>query len=534
MFNFLKMFARDSSVDAADITAPTLEPEKRSSPAIASRERAHKLYAERFAAAKTDRLNTRLFGATLSADEKLRRDLEKIRAASRTAGEDVGYVKRYLGMVQTHIVGDQGFRLQSEAKKANGDLDTDANTAIENAYKEFSEIGVCEISGRMGMAAADQLIVKTVAQDGDILIRHIDGAPNKFGYAFQVIEADLLDAQLYKKLENGHQIKMGVEVDGYGRHVAYHVLTSHPGEHTWTHGNRRYQRIPADQIILPFPMWRPGQNRGVPWAHAALLDMHDIYGYREATLVSARTGAANMLIYERDPDQSPPDDGDGEWSDQGEFVHELEPGASSITPAGYKARESQFNMPDEGVGEFQKASLRGSSSGLEVNYNTLGNDYEGVNFSTIRQAALEDREVWKRLQGWYISQVKQTVRKRWLRNALVMGAIEGLEPYDLKRVDVASFRGRRWQWIDPLKDEQAVGEAMGNFTINPMEVLNDKGVDLEQMGQGWTRFLDIMQPHIERAHKIGLTKNKSLAGKPPPDNENENENEKEKVDNKDD
>lgn len=459
---------------------------------------------QRYAAAKSDRLFKKSTGFGLSADETLRRDVTRLRAASRAAGEDVGYIKKYFGMVQTHVVGDKGFKLQSQIRNARGELDKAANNAIEAAWKSFSKKGFCEISNRMNMIEADQLIAKTVSQDGDILIRHIDNAPNRFGYAIQLIEADLLDVSLYKDLGNGIKIKMGVEQDRYGRHLAYHLLTSHPGEYTWACGGRRYIRIPADELILPFPMWRPGQSRGIPWAHAALLDMHDIRGFREATLVSARVGASNMLIYERDPEQPPPVD-DDEWSD-GEFVNEMEPGKSAITPDGYKARESQFNMPDDSTGDFQKAILRGAASGTDTNYNVLANDYEGVSWSTLRQAVLEDREHWKRMQGWYISQIKNVVYERWLRNALPRNQIIGLKAYDLERAKNYHFSGRRWQWVDPLKDEQAITESYKNFTANPMDVLADKGVDAQELTEGWAHFLELMGENIQKAQSIGLIK----------------------------
>ncbi|MEI8647411.1 hypothetical protein P4S73_04680 [Paraglaciecola sp. Hal342] len=69
-----------------------------------------------------------------------------------------------------------------------------------------------------------------------------------------------------------------------------------------------------------------------------------------------------------------------------------------------------------------------------------------------------------------------------------------------------TFRGRRWQWVDPLKDEQAAAAALDNYTANPLDVLNDKGVDLEQMGEGWERFLNTMEPIIKRAQQMGLGK----------------------------
>ncbi|GGA80743.1 phage portal protein [Neiella marina] len=474
---------------------------------------------QRFAASKSERLFKKPLGFGLSADEVLRRDVERLRAASRSAGEDVGYIKKYFGMVQTHIVGDKGFKLQSQIRDERGQLDQAANTAVEMAYKEFCKKGNCEVSGRMNMIEADQLIAKTISQDGDMMIRHIDNAPNKYGYAFQLIEADLLDVNLYKVLSNGNRIKMGVEQDAFGRHVAYHILTNHPGDYTWSSGGRRYIRIPADEIILPFPMWRPGQTRGVPWAHAALLDMHDIRGFREATLVSARVGASNMLIYERDPDQAPPEE-DGDW-ENGEFVQELEPGKTNIAPEGYKARETNFQMPDESTADFQKAMLRGAASGVDANYNVLANDFEGVSWSTLRQAVIEDREHWKRMQGWFISQIKNDIYERWLRNALLRGQINGLQAYDLERAQNYQFSGRRWQWVDPLKDEQAITESYKNFTANPMEVLADKGVDPQELAEGWSQFLDLMGDNIQQAQQVGLIK--SAAAKPSQDQEDPSE-----------
>ena len=250
---------------------------------------------------------------------------------------------------------------------------------------------------------------------------------------------------------------------------------------------------------------------GIPWAIAALLDMHDMNGYQESMLVAGRIQASNMLFYERDPEQEPPDEiSDEEWTSEGEFIHELEPGVSSIVPEGYKLRETNFQHKGDSTGDFQKSVLRGSASAKEVNYNVLANDYEGVSWSSLRQAILEDREHWKRLQGWFISQVVDQIYERWLKNALVSGAIDGLQAYDLDRLLNYKFMGRRWQWVDPLKDEQALGESMSNFTCNPVEALNEKGVDLDQMAEGWQKYLSIMGPVIELAQSMGLGKSKIL------------------------
>jgi len=465
------------------------------------RHRNHRDHVRYAAAQKNDVASTLFDGGTLSPDESLRRDLEGLRAASRKAGEDNGYMKRYLGQVQTHIVGETGFKFQSRVKFADGSFDKKTNKIIEAAYKEWSKKGSCEISGKLSRAALEELIVKTVSQDGDVIIRHIYDSNNKYGYSVQIIESDYLDTTLNTVLKNGNQIKMSVEQDGFGRPIAYHLLTSHPGDSVWSYNGRKYMRIPADEITLAFPVWRPGQTRGVPWAHAALLDLHHINEYRGSAQVQARRASENMLIYERDPEQEVSED----YEDEGEVLEERE-GFSSVAPQGYKVRETNFSTSNTALPEFQKANLRSASSAMDVNYNVLGNDAEGVSFSTLRQGVLEDRDHWKRKQRWTIEEVCEDIYSRWLSIALLKGAIKGLSASDKTHLCQPYFQGRRWQWVDPLKDEQAAGEAKKNFNGDPIQMLNDKGLDLDETVESWTRYLDAMEPIMERANKLnGLT-----------------------------
>ncbi|GAB2191771.1 hypothetical protein MAH1_33790 [Sessilibacter sp. MAH1] len=464
---------------------------------------------ERFAVARHERLNKDVRSAGLSVDETLRRDLYRLIMLSRQAGEDNGFVKRYYGMVQSHVVGENGFTLRCKIKNDVGQLDTAANKAVEQAWKAFSKLGVCEISGRMNLVSAQQLIAKTVAQDGDILIRHLPGANNRFGYAFQLFENDILDIQLQKRVSNDTVIKMGVEQNNYGQHIAYHLLTAHPGEYTINYSGRRYVRIPANEMLLPFPIWRTGQSRGVPWAHAALIDTSEIKSMRESILLATSIAAANQTVYERDPEQPPPDE---EFNGEGEIIQELVPGGISMVPQGFKMSTTSFAMPDGNFGEFQKTGLRGVSSGLEVGYNHLANDYESVNFSSLRASVLEDREHWKRLQTWFIGQVMNPIFEAWLRNALLMDAIPGLDLTDLNRVlNGYEFKGRRWQWVDPLKDEQAVELSLKNGTTSLIRVLEDKGIDPEDFKDELKRSDEIyalLPAHIKQL----VSKNSDGAG----------------------
>jgi lambda family phage portal protein len=471
----------------------------------------------RYAAAKLKEHSAeRFIGGAQSVDEKLRRDLERVRSASRNAGDDIGYVRRYLSMVQTHIVGEDGLRLQAKVRDASGGLNKEINKILEGEFAEWGELGMCELSGRMSWIGAQELSAKTTAQDGDMLIRYHVDKSNRYGFCIELIPSDFLDVNLNNNLKNGNRIRMGVELNSRNQHVAYHILTSHPGDNSWVSNGRRYERVPAEEMDLLYHLWEPGQNRGLPWAHASLLEMHQIGGYREGQLAAARIGAANMVFYERDPEQEPNDD----FDDEGDFITELEAGQSSVVPEGYKMNHTNF-APPASMGDFQKAALRGSASGMDVNYNVLGNDYEGVSFSSLRQAVLEDRETWKRKQRWLIESLASKTYKRWLKMALLKNALPGLKASDLQQLSKHTFQGRRWQWVDPLKDEQATGAAMANYTINPMRTLQEKGIDLDEMAEGWTQYLDTMQDIMNRANEI-----KAKAKAPLPDTDNTDQNTK--------
>lgn len=459
----------------------------------------HKNAAEhkRYAVAKQQASSTDRFrGGSRSVDSNLRNELVKIREASRNAGDDIGYVKRYFSMVQTHVVGESGLRLQSDVKSKKGDALRDINRAIETAFLEWAELGSAEVGGRMSWIGVQDLVAKTVAQDGEVLIRYHYDQTNKYGFSVELIEADLLDVTLNQTLNNGNRIVMGVELNQSNRRVAYHLLTSHPGDDTWLAGGRRYERIDAEEMDLLYIPWRPGQNRGIPWAHASLLEMYQINGMRDSQLTSARIASANMGFYERDPEQEVDDD----FDEEGELLQELEAGQMSVVPEGYKVNQTNFQPPQNG--DFQKDALRGASSGMDVNYNVVGNDYEGVSFSSLRQAILEDRDAWKRKQRWLIEQLATPVFKRWLKMALLKNAIPGLKASQLSLLLKHKFHGRRWQWVDPLKDEQAAGAALDNLTTSPMHILRDKGIDPEDVAAGWEEFGKLMSPHLATINKL--------------------------------
>lgn len=446
-----------------------------------------------YAAAQVNRLTQGWSTISASANSDIHRSLDAVRARSRKLANDDEYVKHWLTMVVTNVVGPNGFRFQARVYDAPSKPDTLANDAIESAWDRFCKKGVCDVTGRHSMTGLQQLGIKAAARDGEYLFYIVRGsaAGNPFGLAFQQLDIDRLDTQLNKPAEGGYNaIRMGVEVNGFGRPVAYHLKNAHPGDlYQATSGIRgsTHTRIPAEDIIHDFVSDRPEQVRGMPWAHAAMIRLNNLGGYEEAAVIAARVGASKMGFFTTPDGQAEvvstgvDDDADG-----GALTMEADAGTFQTLPEGVKFESFDPDYPAAMYADFVKSNLRGIASGLGVAYHALANDLEGVSFSSIRSGTLEERDTWTLIQEWFSQSFLDRVHAEFMKAALGFGQIllpngSALPLSKLDRFEKHAFQGRRWEWVDPLNDIQADIEAMNARLKSPQSVAAKLGLDYEDL-----------------------------------------------------
>jgi len=446
-----------------------------------------------YAAAQVNRLTQGWSTISASANSDIHRSLDAVRARSRKLANDDEYVKHWLTMVVTNVVGPNGFRFQARVYDAPSKPDTLANDAIESAWDRFCKKGVCDVTGRHSMTGLQQLGIKAAARDGEYLFYIVRGsaAGNPFGLAFQQLDIDRLDTQLNKPAEGGYNaIRMGVEVNGFGRPVAYHLKNAHPGDlYQATSGIRgsTHTRIPAEDIIHDFVSDRPEQVRGMPWAHAAMIRLNNLGGYEEAAVIAARVGASKMGFFTTPDGQAEVvSTGADDDSDGGALTMEADAGTFQTLPEGVKFESFDPDYPAAMYADFVKSNLRGIASGLGVAYHALANDLEGVSFSSIRSGTLEERDTWTLIQEWFSQSFLDRVHAEFMKAALGFGQIllpngSALPLSKLDRFEKHAFQGRRWEWVDPLNDIQADIEAMNARLKSPQSVAAKLGLDYEDL-----------------------------------------------------
>lgn len=410
-----------------------------------------------------------------SPDAEIRFALKTLRNRCRDLERNNEYARRYIHLLKTNVVGDRGVTMQVKAKNTDGSFDRIGNTQIEREFAAWSRLGNCTVDGKMSFSDAQKFFIQSLCRDGEVLIRKVV-YPNKWGFAVEFLEPELLDELKNEVLPNGDQIRMGVEIDKYYRPIAYHLLTNHPGDYQLYPQTRKTVRVTADKIIHVFLPERAQQTRGVPIMSTAIMSLKMLHGYREAELVAARTAAAKMGFFVSASGNDFPADDKEDFTP----IMNAEPGTFHQLPEGMDFKQFDPTHPTTAFGDFEKAILRGIASGLGVSYTSLANDLEGVSYSSIRQGELENRDFYKTLQAFMIEHFVDPIYREWLSMAMTKQVVSlPITKFD-KFADSTQFRARGFAWVDPQKEINAAVTAMNNGIMSMQDVANQYGRDVEE------------------------------------------------------
>jgi lambda family phage portal protein len=428
-----------------------------------------------YAGAQVNRLyQDRFFAQLQSANEEIRTSLKRLRARSRDLARNNPYGSRFVGLVVENVVGPTGIGLQARVQTGDGVLDQEVNAQIEEAWRDWSKAENASADGVLSWTGIQQLIFRTLPQDGEYIVRLLPGFDNRHGFAVQVLDPDQLDIDLNRAREaGGNEIRMGVEMDRWGRRVAFHLWTSHPADFRTP---RERVRVPASQIVHGFLVMRAGQVRGVPWFAPIVLRSMMLDGSDEAHLTATRVGASKMGFFRTRPEDEP--DPDAVGADE-PLVMEAEPGTFEDI-GNREFVEWSPDYPAASYPAFVKAMLRAIATGVAVSYNTLANDLEGVNFSSIRAGLLTERDVWRLLQRWAIEHLHERVYMTWLRQAMTSGVLR-LPSMIAEEWSAHVWQPRGWQWVDPLKEVAAAEKAIGLGLKSRTMICAEHGLDFEDV-----------------------------------------------------
>lgn len=484
LFDRIRRRSLPSAPVEARPTMTALPPKRSAEPTVAIAPTPEKRMSMKrvFQAAGTGRLEQSWSATPTTVDAWIYQHWSTLVARSREQGQNNDHAKKFVQLCRDNIAGPSGFALMANIKDPRGTPDTLASDAIEEAFARFSKRGVFDVSKMLSRKAVERLIASTLPTDGEfIAIARYGRTLNEFGFAVQIVDPVLLDPMHYQDLGDGRVIRHGIEFDSNNAPVAYHFRRMDERQIGYIQGlSRDYDRVPAENVCHIYLPELVGQKRGLPWMRTALWRLRMLGGFEDAALVNARVGAAKMGFF-RDPD--------GDDVDADELPMDGDPGTfEDIGNREFVPFSPQF--PEQSIDPFTKTLLRSIASGLSVSYNNLASDLTSVNFSSIRQGALDEREVWKGLQEMVIEQWNEWLYERWLQRSLVAQAITVVgKPLRYDRIEkyrAVSWQGRRWGWIDPQAEMAANEKAIAMRIKTRSEVIREtSGRDSADV---WTEF----------------------------------------------
>ncbi len=384
-------------------------------------------------------------------------NLPVVRGRVREMAKNDAYVTRALQMFENNLVGPTGVKLSMDVPGAGGKVDVDTSDIVEKAWKRWAEHPEwCDAEGRKTLRKILALAVRDWKREGEAILCIIPGGAhlgNPFGISLKRRRPDALATTLVTETATGNKVHNGVEVDGWGRPVAYHFYRRMGADGVFC---GETVRVPAWQVLHLYDEEYEGQTRGFPAFTPTVRDQKMAHLYDEAELVAARVDACRNGTWEQmeagDPSQIADEDDDG-------FHQVVEPGEDRVAPLGWRFNPNAPSRPNAGYGKFKQDVNRRFASGLSLSYNVLFNDLEGVNYSSIRAGTLEDRETYKTMQRAVVECILQPLFRRaggWLDCAFLAGALD----VDLSLLDgireADTWKARSWPWVDPGSETAAL------------------------------------------------------------------------------
>jgi lambda family phage portal protein len=431
-----------------------------------------------FDGAKVNRFTQDWVTRNATYDSLLESDLKKLRARSASLISNDGYSKNAQDLTVANMLGDNGFKIRVYAKNLRGGEDKKASQVVEEAWRKFCRSTDYSVTGDMTEHEFDAMLIRSLFETGDALQRIVRGfSGNKSRFAFQGIPTAHLDPEFHDRQRG---IVMSVQKDNFDKPIAYYLTKSNPGDEIGYASAGAYAdrlKVESKDLIHAFISNEFGSTQGQPWLTPAISRLRQLHGYEEASLISARMEASKIGFLTQDYESG---GYDGEGTDSmGNITMDASAGSFEVLPAGVEPKLIDPSNPNGNYLSFRKGILQGVAAALPVTYHGLAEDLEGVSYSSIRSGTLAEREQWKGLQRWFADKVKRPGFLAWLEWWL----ISGQSPFKIsdfdRLTDRVDFTGRRWQWVDPVKDAQAEKMKLEMRLASHPEVLREQGKDFE-------------------------------------------------------
>lgn len=405
-------------------------------------------------AAKDFRTSDWVSATKNSANEEIKVAQKKIRERSRDLARNNPYGVRAINVITANTVGAgivPNIRGPNDAK-------TDE---LRRLWRLWAETTACDASGRQTFYGLQASILRTTVESGEGLgVKH--SLNPETGPKIKILESDFLNSEQDK--DDGSFIQ-GVGFDSKGARTKYILFTKHPGDKG---ADGKFVAVPATDVSHVYRQDRPGQVRGMPWAHAVIEPLKDFDDYQRATLIGRKIAACFSAFITTNGSDSLLSAEDLKTKRESDMT--LEPATIRYLAQGESV---QLATPPavSGYAEFTRESLRSVAAGLGISYEAMTGDYSQSNYSSSRMGHLEFR---RNIEDWRWNMLIPQfcdVAFGWFKEwAAVMASVDPL-------LITVEWVPPAYEMIDPTKDIAAIQRAVRAGLKTLPQAIREQGYD---------------------------------------------------------
>lgn len=431
---------------------------------------------------------------------------------SRDLGRNNPHSKRGVSLYKTHIVGT-GIKPRSLCS------DPAVRAALHTLWSDWTD--EADANGALDFYGLQAQAVGEMVQGGEAFVRlrprrAADGLTVPL--QIQVIPPELVPLS-YNLPNGGNGVTQGIERDALNRRVAYWMLRRHPGDAAAVPGES-WQPVRVDTADVCHLRAAPAdQLRGLPWLEATLTTLHQLGQWKDATLLRKQMLAALVGFVRRAVSTGMSEaDLAAAWGrvqrELGELpAVTLEPGTMQYLEPGEEVSFTNWQETSGADEVFERAAVRNVAAGLDLIYEELSGDWNGVNDRVYRAAFNTFKRTIRQHQHHLVAfQLCRPIWRRWIDAAVMAGALRvpaGISDTDLKRVE---WQPEDWEYLHPVQDIQAKRELMEAGLESRASIAARRGDDIEVIDE--QRAAD-----AERERRLTLTPAPSK--RPPPTDDQE-------------
>lgn len=443
-----------------------------------------------------------------SANRIVGQDAKQLRDSARALCRDHDVARRGLALLVQNTVGS-GIDVQPTPRKAGGAVDRAIAQALRDLWDEWWDNP--EVTWQHDFGKCQQLLAASWFRDGEAFWQQLSG-PVPFldhgtsvPFSLELLEADLVPLDLDDDKRN---ILQGVERNGWGRHVAYHVYKQHPGDgRYWTMDTKR---VPADQMRQLALLDRIHQVRGLSVFAPVVTRLVDIQDYENSERIAAKVAASLCAqIIKGDPQSYGGGGGNAVANALTDAVVREAYRALTMTPGmigddlapGERIEILDSKRPNPNVATYIGDQLKRVAAGIGVTGSSLSMNYDGT-YSAQRQELVEQWGAYAMIGEQFIARVMRPIWLQFVQAAVLSGKLRAPRGWTTRELAAATFVRPVMPWIDPLKEALARGEAEDRCWQAPQQSMLQMGNDPEEvqrLREDWAAQGNALPSHPSQA-----------------------------------